>query len=70
MPAQPGEGGAHRGLRHPHAHPGPGDAALLDQCLQDDQEVQVDATEGHETIPAYSGHYQRADKIILCSVMQ
>jgi hypothetical protein len=39
MPAQPRERIAHRGLRHAKAHAGPGDVALLEQRLQDDQKV-------------------------------
>ncbi|HEX7160694.1 MAG TPA: hypothetical protein VF223_05590 [Trebonia sp.] len=51
MPAQPGQGIAHRGLGHAKAHAGAGDVSLFKQRLQDDEEVQVDAAERHSVTP-------------------
>lgn len=51
MAAQPGQGIAHRGLRHAKAHARAGDVALFEQRLQDDQKVQVNATERHSVTP-------------------
>ncbi|HXT93159.1 MAG TPA: hypothetical protein VN714_28340 [Trebonia sp.] len=51
MPAQPGQGVAHRRLGHAKAHACAGDVSLFEQRLQDDEEVQVDAAERHSVTP-------------------
>jgi hypothetical protein len=51
MPAQPGQGVAHRGLGHAKSHARAGDVSLFKQRLQDDEKVQVNAAKRHSVTP-------------------
>jgi len=59
--AQPAERGAHGGLAQPDALPGPGDVALVEQRVQRDEQVEVDAGQVHrgDLHCARSRHHRR-----------
>jgi hypothetical protein len=48
VPAQPAQLGRHRGLTEPHLLGGSGHAALLQQCVQCHEQVQVQSREVHD----------------------